>query len=84
MIGIGMIFDETYRPFFEQAQADGGMQVRRPDGQDAKPGGTFDKRYQQDNARPRSGDDVQSLSQKSGPRGCRHSPDRHSHWRLTA
>ena len=25
MIGIGMIFDETYRPFFEQAQADGGI-----------------------------------------------------------
>ncbi|MBA4018391.1 MAG: gfo/Idh/MocA family oxidoreductase [Pirellula sp.] len=25
MIGIGMIFDETYRPFFEQAQAEGGI-----------------------------------------------------------
>jgi D-galacturonate reductase len=25
MIGMGMIFDETYRPFFEQAHAQGGM-----------------------------------------------------------
>src|SRR5262245_25590797 len=23
MVGLGMIFDETYRPFFEQAHADG-------------------------------------------------------------
>src|SRR5689334_16105671 len=29
MIGIGMIFDETYRPFFEQAHAAGGMYDRR-------------------------------------------------------
>jgi predicted dehydrogenase len=29
MVGVGMIFDETYRPFFEQAHAEGGLYDRR-------------------------------------------------------
>ncbi|MGC3966804.1 MAG: Gfo/Idh/MocA family oxidoreductase [Pirellulales bacterium] len=29
MVGVGMIFDETYRPFFEQAHAEGGIYDRR-------------------------------------------------------
>jgi len=29
MVGMGMIFDETYRPFFEQAHAEGGVYDRR-------------------------------------------------------